>query len=117
MKLSILHWVKRFIWAFLLFQALMVLGFSIWVSPDSIEAGEVRITEPCPVFVESGTPCATCGVTRGLCAMGHFQWVRAYNYNPIAVVLFFLECGILSLGWKFRPWRASKLSSESKAQG
>ena len=116
MKRSIQFWVKRFVWAFLLLQTVLVLGFSVFVSPNDIESGAVQLTKPCPSLVETGVPCATCGVTRGLCAMGHLQWVRAYNYNPISMLIFFLEVGILVWAFRKRPWRKAAPMDMQSAQ-
>ena len=76
-------------------QAAALVTFSLLVTPDQIERGEVTLSQPCPALVASGDKCPTCGVTRGLAAMGSLEWPRAWEYNPISVGLFLAELLLL----------------------
>ena len=81
-------------------QACAVLLFSFYVSPDDIESGSILISRPCPYLESTNTPCRGCGVTRAIASMGSFEWVRAWNYNPLGVFIFVMECFLLMLTTK-----------------
>jgi len=84
-------------WCFWL-QAVVFLVAATWIQPADLESGRIRLTKPCPVKVESGDDCGTCGVTRGIAAMGSLQWKRAYRYNPIAVWIYLAQLGVVAWG-------------------
>lgn len=53
----------------------------------------------------TGWPCATCGVTRGVVALGKGAWREALRCNPLLVsgLLGFLACSVVSaVLWVFR---------------
>ena len=79
----------------LIAQACLVLGFSLWATPEAIESGEIQLTSTCPSLQKTGEPCATCGTTRGLAAMGGLQWGRAWDYNPLSCALFLGEIALV----------------------
>jgi hypothetical protein len=85
----------------LVLQAVGVLSFSLLVTADEIESGEVVTSRTCPSLSVRPEGCSTCGVTRGVAAMGSFEWKRAWDYNPISVALFSIE--VLLLIWLLRP--------------
>ena len=96
-------------------QASFVLFFSFSVSPDEIESGDVSISTPCRYYAATGEPCATCGVTRGIAAMGSLEWIRAWDYNPLSVLIFVGEFILLFLilsRW-FRSRKTIRGSRES----
>jgi hypothetical protein len=40
----------------------------------------------CPLKALTGIPCATCGLTRCVLALGRGQWEEAFHWHPVAVV-------------------------------
>lgn len=76
------------LWWTVLFVAFAgVLGTSLLVTPDDIEAGRVLLSPSCPTQVLFGKPCPTCGMTRGFAALGHGRWDEALRHNrgtPVA---------------------------------
>lgn len=73
---------------FLFLSSAAPLAFSVLVSPEAIERGDVRITPPCPMAARGG--CATCGMTRGFSAMSRLRVGDAHAYNPGAPWLWLL---------------------------
>src|SRR6476646_275457 len=43
-------------------------------------------TPRCPFLEITGYPCLTCGATRCTIALTHFDFVRAWRWNPLAFV-------------------------------
>ncbi len=80
---------------FLFLSSAAPLAFSVVVSPEAIERGDVRITPPCPLAERGG--CATCGMTRGFCAMTRLRVHDAAAYNAGAPWLWLLAVGTFAL--------------------
>ena len=55
---------------------------------------------PCPFHWLTGFPCATCGGTRALLALGRFELLAAIGWNPLVAVagILFAIGGIAALG-------------------
>jgi hypothetical protein len=55
---------------------------------------------PCPFHWLTGFPCATCGGTRALLALGRFEFGTAIAWNPLVAVagILFMIGGIAALG-------------------
>jgi hypothetical protein len=64
------------------------LGVSFAVTPADIESGRVSLTPPCEYKKLHGTPCATCGLTRGFSALSHGQVRDALHYHRWSVLLY-----------------------------
>jgi hypothetical protein len=41
----------------------------------------------CPLKALTGIPCATCGLTRCVLALGQGRWQEALHWHPVAVVI------------------------------
>ena len=41
----------------------------------------------CPLKALTGIPCATCGLTRCMLALGQGRWLEAFHWHPAAVVV------------------------------
>jgi hypothetical protein len=57
----------------------------------------------CPFHLVTGFPCATCGGTRALLALGRFDVGAAFSWNPLvagAGILFVIS-GVVALGAAF----------------
>ncbi len=87
-----------------------VIAVSLAVSPESIESGQVQLTEPCPALV-SGEPCWSCGMTRSFTAMSRGRFATAYAYNHGGPWLYALNLlALLSLSWLWAwVWRTEFL--------
>ncbi len=84
------RWFVRAYAALLGAGAGLVVAGALLVSPDDLEAGRVVVSPPCPVRARTGRDCPSCGLTRGVAALGHGQWSRALAYNrasPVALAL------------------------------
>ena len=66
------------------------LAVSLAVSPEAIERGEVQLSPPCAIRASTGVDCATCGMTRGFCAMSRLRVGDAADYNGAAPWLWLL---------------------------
>jgi hypothetical protein len=82
---------------------------------------------PCPFHWLTGFPCATCGGTRALLALGRFEIGAAIAWNPLVAVagIVFVVGGVVALGaalagrevrlpnptWSFRVGLALALAS------
>jgi hypothetical protein len=77
-------------------QSIVVVGIGLVVDPVSIEAGHVTLSQACPTLVSTGSPCSTCGMTRGVCAFFHLRFSEAYAYNSMAPLFALLE-GMIAL--------------------
>lgn len=40
----------------------------------------------CPLKAMTGLPCATCGLTRSMVALGGGRWSEAFHWHPVAVL-------------------------------
>lgn len=59
---------------------------------------------PCPMKVLTGLPCAACGSTRCLLALGAGRWGEAFHWHPV-LLLMFLALPLVA-GWDLRrAWR------------
>ena len=52
----------------------------------------------------TGLPCAGCGLTRGVCAIGHGQFVRAWEFNPFAFAVWGAALTFLAEPLARRMW-------------
>lgn len=104
------------------------LAVSIAVSPEAIERGAVVLTPPCPTRERTGEPCATCGLTRGFCAMSRLRVGDAAGYHPAAPWLYAgfwlvtLASGALLVAvareaWRRRPWVGAMTLAREGARG
>lgn len=75
------RWFVRAYAALLGAGAALVLAVAVLVSPDDLESGRVVLTAPCPIRARTGHDCPSCGLTRGVAAVGHGEWSRALQYN------------------------------------
>jgi hypothetical protein len=55
---------------------------------------------PCPFHWLTGLPCATCGGTRALLALGRFDLGAAFGWNPLVAGagILFIAGGVVALG-------------------
>ena len=62
----------------------------------------------CPLKAFTGLPCATCGLTRCVLALGQGQWREAFHWHPVAVaaLVLLLPAGgwDLARAWRGRPY-------------
>ena len=87
--------MRRMPW-FALVAVVAVLGIRVL----ALVAPWLPALPPCPFKSLTGLPCATCGLTRCILALGQGQWGEAFHWHPAAVVT--LEClPILGL-WDLR---------------
>jgi len=54
---------------------------------------------PCPFHWLTGFPCASCGGTRALLALGRFEFGAAFSWNPLVAVagILFFAGGVAAL--------------------
>lgn len=95
--------VGMLVLSFVLFTgAATPLAIALSVTPEAIESGRVRLSPPCAYLARTGSPCPTCGLTRGLAALAHGQFARAERYNqnsvPLGAALFCVSLAGLALG-------------------
>ena len=77
--------------------ALLPIVVAIAVSPDDLESGRVVLTPPCPIKQKTGHDCPSCGLTRGVAALGHGQWSRALGYHRASPAVL-VVCAIVAAG-------------------
>lgn len=58
-------------------------GLGIWLL--GLLAPWLPSLPPCPLKTLTGLPCATCGLTRCVLALGQGQWREAFHWHPAAV--------------------------------
>ena len=61
----------------------------------------------------SGLPCAFCGGTRSLRAIGHFHFIEAFWLNPLVTVSVFVAA-VSALVWAVAPQRFDRLIAKLK---
>jgi hypothetical protein len=69
------------------------LVISMIVSPEAIERGDVQLSPPCPIRMETGEDCPTCGMTRAFTALSRLRIDDAIAYNagaPWVYLVFWL---------------------------
>lgn len=70
----------------------------------------------CPLKALTGIPCATCGLTRCIVALGQGHWRAAFHWHPAAVVL--LAFWPLAALWDLhRAWRELPYPALPRALG
>jgi hypothetical protein len=106
MVTSVTQDVSRLAGAALLIQAVLVCALFGMITPEDLESGRVVLSAGCSVLRDTGRPCSTCGVTRGLAAMGHLQVLRAWHYNPLAVAIYTFDAWVVLRS--FVPWVTSR---------
>ena len=74
--------------AFLFVGTALPLAISFGVSPEDIESGRVHLSGPCPYQAEHGSPCASCGLTRGFAALSRGRVADALGYNTNAAYVY-----------------------------
>ena len=76
--------------------SLTVLGIAAWLEPDSRGFGthEQLGMPPCDYFVQTGSPCPTCGMTTAFTNMAHGDVPAAFRANPAGVILFVITFGM-----------------------
>jgi hypothetical protein len=57
---------------------------SLALSPFAAVAA--RLVPSCHLRAWTGLPCPTCGSTRAVLAMAHFEWLEAIRVNPLATL-------------------------------
>jgi hypothetical protein len=86
--------------------AAAVVGFLILAGLLFLPLGSLAALTPgCRFHEFTGWPCATCGVTRGLVALGAGHWREALRCNPLLVGGFFVflaYAALAALLWLFR---------------
>ena len=45
---------------------------------------------PCPFKMIFGLSCPGCGMTRGILSLGQLNLIRAMNFNPFSIVIFWI---------------------------
>jgi hypothetical protein len=75
--------------------------------------GAARLLEPvrellpvCPLKAMTGLPCATCGLTRCVQALAQSNWLEAFHWHPVAVLLLGLVPFVIFWDLK-RAWKAA----------
>ncbi len=76
----------------------------------SVTEAQARLPfSPCVFRNATGLPCAGCGMTRGLTAMGHGRLLEAWRMNSLAPVAYVFAWGYVVfavLAWRFPGVRA-----------
>lgn len=90
------RWFVRAYAALLGAGAGLVVAVAVLVPPDALDAGLVALSPPCPVRARTGRDCPSCGLTRGVAALGHGQWSRALGYNRASPVVLSLSLAIVA---------------------
>lgn len=70
--------------------AMVPIVIALSVTADDLESGRVVLTQACPIKAKTGHDCPSCGMTRGVAALGHGEWSRAIAYNrasPLVLAL------------------------------
>lgn len=87
---------------------LVGLGWVLVVEPGP------QTTPPCPSMQFLQVPCPACGTLRGLHALGHGEWERAFALQPLlAVLLVALVVSIVGKRHVSSFWSSCSLRSRS----
>jgi hypothetical protein len=98
MTKAVLQWLVRIVLAYIFLQAIAVVAVGIGVTVEGIESGRVVLSAPCPVLSKTGSPCPTCGMTRGVAAFFHGRFRKAFAFNRWAAPIALLETLIVLCG-------------------
>ena len=75
-------------------------------------AFKLGITVPCPFHAITGFYCPGCGITRCIISLLHFDFYRAFRYNPLVFILLpFISAYIL---YKLYIWLFEKEDKVTK---
>lgn len=78
-----------------------VLLVALAVPPDALPTLPL-----CPVLRWTGLPCPGCGLSHGMCAVGHGRWADAWAANPWAFPAFVGALGMVAAPLLPASWRA-----------
>jgi len=88
--------------------ALVALGLAVGIRILGLVAPWLPALPACPFKTLTGLPCATCGLTRCILALGEAKWGEAFHWHPGAVValalLPLLGLWDLRRAWRGRPY-------------
>lgn len=68
--------------------AVSALALSFAITPDTIEAGSVKLAPPCLFKHLFDIPCPACGMTRAFCSISHGDFLRAIEYNAASILIY-----------------------------
>lgn len=77
----------------------------IWLFCSFFSFSETEFTV-CPLKWIYGIPCPSCGSTRGLLALLHGEWEKAFQYNPNSYLL--AVCLVAVPTWIGMDWVTQK---------
>ncbi|MEI6971053.1 MAG: DUF2752 domain-containing protein [bacterium] len=63
-------------------------AFGVLLISVLLAQGSLPAIPLCQFNLLTGLPCAGCGITRAFCAIGHGDFGAAWNYNPLAFILY-----------------------------
>ena len=75
--------LQRLRWDYILWAAALIVPFA---ATAFLKFG---LAWPCTFKLMTGVPCATCGGTRALAALGHGHLLNALAWNPMVVLALF----------------------------
>ncbi len=113
MSPAVPRWFVRAYAALLGAGGALVVAVALLVSPDDLDTGRVALSPPCPIKASSGRDCPSCGLTRGVAALGHGQWSRALAYNRASPLVLATSLAIVA-GAAFVLARAGREGCSSR---
>ena len=90
----VVSWLPYRWYALVLKKACILASFPVFLLAARFIPWE-RIPSLCVFYHATGLPCPSCGITRAIVALTHFQFRRAMEMNALGFVL----VGVLALWW------------------
>ena len=106
-------WVRRLVATLVLVGCAGVLTVAFRLQPDPSGVGTHRQLglPECSMYVKTGTPCPTCGMTTAFSYAIRGRLIRAFVTQPagvafalLTVVVAFAAAYVVATGWNVRPY-------------